>query len=252
LRRRNNTFQVTDNLSFNKGRHFMKVGFEVRRVRENIIRAQVTRGTFDFTNAQWTGIDGVANTGHTLANFIIGLTRQKARRISDFATRLRATEYGTYFQDDFKITQNLTLNIGLRYMLYLPPTDTRDRISTFISPARCPSFLACGASFTIDSPFVPYWGLAEGTAKQYNACAAPLKRLAMNYICWSLTTKRSVIARRSRRRSGASIRSSKRHQRPWLRCLIHSRARSYSSRLNQVARCTEFPCSGPVSLFDVL
>jgi len=173
LRRRNNTFQVIDNFSFNKGRHFMKVGFEVRRVRENVIRAQVTRGDFLFDNAQWTAIDGVGNTGHTLANFLFGLTRQKARRISDFATRLRATEYGAYFQDDFKVTQNLTFNIGLRYMLYIHPKDTRDRISTFISPDRCPNYLACGANFTANSPYVPYWGLAEGTAKEYNAVSLP-------------------------------------------------------------------------------
>ena len=173
LRRRNNTFQVIDNFSFNRGRHFMKVGFEVRRVRENVIRVQTTRGDFAFSNAQWTGVDGVANTGHTYANFLLGLTRQKARRISDFATRLRATEYGGYFQDDFKATPNLTFNIGLRYMLYIPPKDTRDRISTFVSPARCPSFQACGANFTINSPYVPFWGLAEGTAKEYNAPALP-------------------------------------------------------------------------------
>ncbi len=174
LRRRNNTFQVIDNLSFNKGRHFMKVGFDVRRVRENVIRAQVTRGDFAFDNAQWTGVDGVGNTGNTFANFLLGLTRQKARRISDFATRLRATEYGLYFQDDFKATQSLTLNLGLRYMLYLPPKDTRDRISTFISPARCPDYTACGANFTASSPYVPFWGIAEGQAANYNA--APLPR----------------------------------------------------------------------------
>lgn len=173
LRRRNNTFQVIENLSFNKGRHFMKVGFEVRRVRENVIRAQVVRGDFAFSNAQWTGIDGVGNTGHTFANFLLGLTRQKARRISDFATRLRATEYGAYFQDDFKATPNLTLNLGLRYMLYIPPKDTRDRISTFIHPNRCPNYEVCGANFTADGPFVPYWGIAEGQAREFNAQPLP-------------------------------------------------------------------------------
>ena len=173
LIRRANTYQLIDNVSFNKGRHFMKVGGEIRYVMENVVRAQVTRGDFAFSNAQWTGVDGVANTGHTLANFVLGLSRQKARRISDFATRLRATEYGAYFQDDFKVSQSLTLNIGLRYMLYSPPHDTRDRISTFVSPARCPTFAACGANFTSTSPYVPYWGLPESTAREFNAAVLP-------------------------------------------------------------------------------
>jgi len=68
LIRRNNTYQLIDNFSFNKGRHFMKIGGEVRYVMENVVRAQVTRGDFAFSNAQWTGIDGVGNTGHTFAN----------------------------------------------------------------------------------------------------------------------------------------------------------------------------------------
>jgi hypothetical protein len=45
-RRRANTFQFLDNFSFNTGRHFMKAGFEVRRVRDNVLRAQTTRGSF--------------------------------------------------------------------------------------------------------------------------------------------------------------------------------------------------------------
>ncbi len=173
LIRRNNTFQIVDNFSFNKGRHFMKVGGEIRRVRENVVRAQVTRGDFSFANAQWTGVQGVANTGHTWANFLLGLSRQKARRISDFATRLRATEYGAYFQDDFKATSNLTLNIGMRYMLYIPPKDTRDRISTFLSPNRCPSYSACGPNFPVGNPYVPFWGMPERTAKDYNSAVLP-------------------------------------------------------------------------------
>ncbi|MEJ7605843.1 MAG: hypothetical protein WKF37_06165 [Bryobacteraceae bacterium] len=179
LIRRNNTYQLVDNFSFNKGRHFMKVGGEIRKVFENVVRAQVTRGDFAFSNAQWTGVDGVGNTGHTLANFLLGLSRQKARRISDFATRLRATEYGLYFQDDFKVSSSLTLNMGMRYTLYINPYDTRDRISTLISPARCPSFQACGANFAPGNPYIPYWGMPERTAREYDAAVLP-RGLAAN------------------------------------------------------------------------
>ncbi|MBM3738458.1 MAG: hypothetical protein FJW39_21975 [Acidobacteria bacterium] len=173
LIRRNNTYQLIDNFSFSKGRHFMKVGGEIRKVFENVVRAQVTRGDFSFANAQWTGIDGVANTGHTWANFLLGLSRQKARRISDFATRLRPTEYGLYFQDDFKATQDLTINIGVRYMLYIPPYDTRDRISTFVSPNRCPDYRTCGANFNDGNPYIPFWGMPERTAKEFNSAVLP-------------------------------------------------------------------------------
>jgi hypothetical protein len=175
LRRRSNTFQFIDNLSFNAGRHFMKAGFEIRRVRDNVLRAQTTRGSFPFENPQWTGIDGVGNTGHTFAAFLLGLARQKGRRISDFYTSLRGAEYGAYVQDDFKVSSNLTLNIGIRYQLYIPPKDVDDELSTIVFPQRCPTFTTpgCAATTTLNSPFVPTFGVAEGQAAKYKATPLP-------------------------------------------------------------------------------
>lgn len=173
FRLRDNTFQFIDSFSFNKGRHFMKVGFDVRRVRENVTKASGTRGTFKFDNAAQTGEDGVGNTGLTLANVELGLPRQKIRRVSDFYDAFRATEYGAYFQDDFKATSRLTLNIGLRYMLYLPPADRNGHLSTIAEQASCPSFLACSKNMTVNSQYVPFFGVAEQTAAQWHAKPLP-------------------------------------------------------------------------------
>ncbi|MDP2999850.1 MAG: TonB-dependent receptor [Bryobacterales bacterium] len=173
LRRRDNTFQFIDNFSFNKGRHFMKVGFDVRRVRENISKASAPRGTLKFDNAQQTGIDGVGNTGHVLANLELGLARQKIRRVSDFYNAFRAAEYGVYFQDDFKVSPNLTLNMGLRYMLYLPPADRNGHLSTLAFKVRCPDYLTCSKNLVVGSPYVPFFGVAEKTAQQWNAVPLP-------------------------------------------------------------------------------
>jgi len=175
LRRRSNTFQLIDNFSFNAGRHFMKAGFEVRRVRDNVLRAQTTRGSFPFENQQWTGVDGVGDTGHAFAAFLLGLARQKARRISDFYTSLRATEYGIYLQDDFKVSSNLTFNMGIRYQLYIPPKDRDDELSTIVFAQQCPSYSTpgCAATTTITSPFVPTFGVAEGKAAAFKATPLP-------------------------------------------------------------------------------
>jgi len=145
FRPRNNTFQLIDIFSFNKGRHFLKVGGEVRRVRNAITRANTLRGSFDFGNANWSGLQGFGNTGNTFANFLLGLPRQKGRRVSGFFQDLRSTEYGAFIQDDWKVSSRLTINMGVRYMLYLPPYETKDRISTLTYPAPRPSNFNEGA-----------------------------------------------------------------------------------------------------------
>jgi len=45
--------------------------------------------------------------------------------------RQREIYFGAYFQDDWKVTRKLTLNLGIRYDLYTQPVDARDRGSLF-------------------------------------------------------------------------------------------------------------------------
>jgi len=163
-RARNNTFQPLEMLSFNKGRHFMKVGGELRAVFIDQTRPDTARGTFNFDTPAWTGIDGVGNTGNDLAGFMIGIPRQSARVVSDFRTEYRVREWGVFFQDDYKATRNLTLNFGMRYMYFTPPYTTDNNYGSFTYPVACPSYSVCGPNFvnfmTQNSPYVPYHGIA--------------------------------------------------------------------------------------------
>lgn len=102
---RNHTFQPLEILSFNRGKHFMKVGGELRTVMMNQRRVDTPRGNFAFDTAGWTAIDGVGNTGNELAAFELGLARQKARVLGDFLTDYRFREWGAFFQDDYKVAR---------------------------------------------------------------------------------------------------------------------------------------------------
>ncbi len=158
-----NTFQFIDHFSFTAGRHSLKVGGDVRRVQMNIIRAQTVRGQFAFDSSNWTGLSGFTATGHPFANFLLGLPRQKGRRVGDFTQALRSTEYAAFVQDDWKIFSKLTINMGLRYMLYIPPKDTRDRIATLIFPKGRPTSYAEGATQFLTRQGLeraPTWGRA--------------------------------------------------------------------------------------------
>ncbi len=149
--RKDDTYQVIEQFSFNRGRHFLKIGGEVRRIHLDVVNnPSETRGTFDFGNPEWTGIEGIPGTGNTFANFLLGLPRQKGRRPGDHTSLLRATEYGAFIQDDFKFSQKLTLNLGLRYQLYLPPYEQRNNISGLRITSFPSSFAEGGLSFCRD------------------------------------------------------------------------------------------------------
>ena len=150
-RRGDDTLQFIDQFSFNKGRHFFKVGGEVRRIKLDVLNNPAnTRGDFNFGNQEWTGLEGFAGTGNTFANFLLGLPRQKARRPGDHSSFLRATEYAGFFQDDFKATPKLTINYGVRYQLYISPRETRNNISSIRIPHFPASFAEGGIAFCKD------------------------------------------------------------------------------------------------------
>ncbi len=129
-RRKGNTFQLLNAFSFNKGKHLIKVGGEVRRIMLDVVNIPAnTRGDFNFGNPEWSGLEGFPATGNTFANFLLGLPRQKSRRPGDHTSNLRATEYGGFFQDEWKLTSRLTINTGMRYQLYISPKETRNNIS---------------------------------------------------------------------------------------------------------------------------
>jgi hypothetical protein len=162
-RPRDNTFQFIDQFSFNRGRHFLKAGGEIRRNRMAITRANTLRGAIDFGNPNWTGEQGFANSGNTFASFILGLPRQKGRRVSGFFQDLRSTEYAGFLQDDWKVSSKLTVNVGVRYMFYTPPVETADRVSTLTYPFARPDSYQNGALFFLkpgNQKFAPNWGRA--------------------------------------------------------------------------------------------
>ena len=121
--------QMEDNLVLTRGRHQIKTGFQFVRERQDYIY-QGNDGLLGFL-----GI-GTA-TGSGLADFYLGNVVGGSGSIRDTGgvvsspAKLRGNIFGVYAQDDWRVTNNLTLNLGLRFEDHTPLYELNDRVVNF-------------------------------------------------------------------------------------------------------------------------
>jgi outer membrane receptor protein involved in Fe transport len=108
------TYQWVDNLSKIVGTHSLKVGGDVRFHADD-----ATTNNWPFSNMAFTR----DVSGFGAAAFMLGYPRTVLTPEGVPISRVRQWRYGVYFQDDWKATQKLTLNLGVRYDLFALPSE---------------------------------------------------------------------------------------------------------------------------------
>jgi Carboxypeptidase regulatory-like domain len=114
-----NIFQVADTLTWIRGRHSLRFGIDFRRQQRNFFQLSNPRGYFVFGGG-YTNDLTTANGGNGLADLLLGVPVFNEQ---DFLGGLYPTRYwdlSEFFQDDFHLSHNLTINLGLRYELTSP------------------------------------------------------------------------------------------------------------------------------------
>lgn len=125
---RNTTFQWLDNLTWVKGQHTVKAGFEARRFRYNLQAWYQSRGYFQFTDGFTTQTGTGDGTGNAMASYLLGLPVFSQRQVGQTLIDTRSTSLAGYLQDDFKVSPRLTVNLGVRYELNTPLADVEGRL----------------------------------------------------------------------------------------------------------------------------
>jgi hypothetical protein len=114
--------------------HQIKFGADIRRIRDDLLQDQTfsPRGVFTFGTNQTslstcktpptgctTSSNGLAND---FASFLLDVPNQEARDVNTYFPALRSWQIFSYIADNWQVSSKLTVNIGLRWEIYTPPT----------------------------------------------------------------------------------------------------------------------------------
>lgn len=133
-------YMITDAMSIQKGRHTIKFGGEVRRAGIFRDASRFRRGQFAFDGRYTAQNPNVgtsrANTGNSMADFILGLANN-ATWGTNLGENALLPYMGFFLQDDWRVTRNLTINVGLRHEVFFGarfPKPETQRISRYLIP----------------------------------------------------------------------------------------------------------------------
>jgi hypothetical protein len=165
-------FQLYDTLNIVRGKHTIRLGPQFHRSQFNIFQVAQPRGRFQFSG-QFT-MDNPNNplvSGNGLADMLLGLSNYAAiSTLTNIGNRQHI--YGGFVQDDYKVTPNLTLNLGLRYDYTTPIMEAHNRQSNFdfktgqIIPAATKGY-SRGLVSTDLADFAPRVGFAYSPFKNH-------------------------------------------------------------------------------------
>jgi outer membrane receptor protein involved in Fe transport len=126
-----NTYHPRVDFTSLHGKHSLKFGPELRR--RQITQYQTNRGNgrFNFGRTFTDDPNSTANTGETMAAFLLGAASTIEQDFTLVFPGFRYSEWAAYLQDDWKVSPRLTLNLGLRYELDTPLVEVANRQTNF-------------------------------------------------------------------------------------------------------------------------
>ncbi len=128
-------YQIVEGLSWVKGRNTLRFGAELRpRVNFSFSQSPQPRGSFGFNGNASRDPNNLSNTGLGTADFMLGLSYDQSglTGINTVITdHFQQPGYFAYVQNDFKVSNKITLNLGVRYEFVAHVTEENDAMANF-------------------------------------------------------------------------------------------------------------------------
>ena len=119
-----NTYQLGDSLTLVRGAHSLKFGGEYGYNQLNLFQAVAPNGFFVFASS--------FPTNDAFANVLLGAPVLFYQGLGSFNRNVRNWGTAAFVQDEWRAKRRLTLNLGLRYDIINPNTDTQNRLNAFV------------------------------------------------------------------------------------------------------------------------
>jgi len=126
-----NRFTEADDITWTHGAHSMRFGAQVSRIQANTFMPFFDGGQFSFTGLSSGPFPLLGGVPTVLISVPLGSYPNR-----DF----RSIEFKPYFQDDWKVSAKLALNLGIRYEFSTNPTEVRGNLNQVLDYATATSF----------------------------------------------------------------------------------------------------------------